>query len=64
MAERRGVGAVSHGKAAERGYAEAVERLGRTRLRPELARTQLLYGEWLRPRARRVDARHQLQASQ
>lgn len=48
----RGVGAraralVSHGDAAERLFREAIERLGRTRVRPELARAHLLYGEWL-----------------
>jgi ATP/maltotriose-dependent transcriptional regulator MalT len=49
--------------AKQHGYAEAVERLGRTQLRPELARTQLLYGEWLRRERRRIDARHQLRAA-
>ncbi|GAA3599962.1 ATP-binding protein [Kribbella ginsengisoli] len=34
-------------------FEEAVERLGRTRLRPELARAHLLYGEWARRGGRR-----------
>jgi DNA-binding CsgD family transcriptional regulator len=54
---------VSEGDAAESGYQEAIERFERTRLRPELARSRLLYGEWLRRANRRVDAREQLRSA-
>jgi DNA-binding CsgD family transcriptional regulator len=51
---------LSEGQAAESYYREAIERLSRSRLRPELARSHLHYGEWLRREHRRVDAREEL----
>jgi DNA-binding CsgD family transcriptional regulator len=54
---------LSDGEAADRSYRESVERLGRTRVRAELARSHLLYGEWLRRQGRRMDAREQLRTA-
>jgi DNA-binding CsgD family transcriptional regulator len=51
---------VSRGHAAEDLFQEAVGRLGRTQLRPDLARAHLLYGEWLRRERRHTNARTEL----
>jgi DNA-binding CsgD family transcriptional regulator len=54
---------LAEGEEAERSYREAIDRLRRTQLRPNLARARLLYGEWLRRTNRRVDARGELRAA-
>jgi DNA-binding CsgD family transcriptional regulator len=51
---------VADGDSADELYQEAVERLSRTRMATHLARARLNYGEWLRRRNRRIDARKQL----
>ena len=59
----RGRALLADDAAADGLYREAADHLTRTGAVPELARTRLLHGEWLRRRQRRRDARQQLQAA-
>jgi DNA-binding CsgD family transcriptional regulator len=61
--EARSRALISEGEAADALYREAIDRLGRTRVRVEHARARLLYGEWLRRGRRRLEARAELRAA-
>ena len=61
--EARSRALLSNGRTAEDLYLEAIERLGRCRIKVHLARTYLLYGEWLRRENRRIDAREKLRTA-
>jgi DNA-binding CsgD family transcriptional regulator len=61
--EARSHALVSDGRAAEALYLEAIERLTRSRIKGQLGRAQLIYGEWLRRQGRRLEARGPLRAA-
>ena len=61
--EARARALLSEDETADGLYREAIERLGRTPLRPELARAHLVYGEWLQRQGQRADAQAQLRTA-
>ena len=58
--EARARALVLDDETAEHWYAESIDVFARTPLIPDLARSRLVYGEWLRRRNRLLDAREQL----
>jgi DNA-binding CsgD family transcriptional regulator len=61
--EDRSRALLSKGTSAEKCYRNAIDRLSPTELRLDLARTHLLFGEWLRRDGRPADARDELRSA-
>ncbi len=62
--EARSRALVTEGPTGEDLYRQAIDRLSRTRRRPELARAHLVYGEWLRHTGRVREARERLRTAE
>jgi len=60
----RGEALLEKGEHAEGAYLEFLRQLTQSRVTVDLARTHLLYGQWLRRAKRRRDARKELRAAQ
>jgi DNA-binding CsgD family transcriptional regulator len=54
---------LGEGEVADAHYRQSIEHLSGTRLRPQLARAHLLYGEWLRRERRSLEAREELRTA-
>ncbi len=62
--ESRASALVSEGEGADVHCRQSIEYFGRTNIVVHMARSHLVYGEWLRREGRRVDARSQLRSAQ
>ena len=61
--EARSRALLTDGQDADVLYQDAIERLARCRITVQLARAHLVYGEWLRRKGQRLDARERLRTA-